>query len=241
MSSYDCVLPVNWARLWKVVIPAWYEALTGRKTIESFCGELIPKGDRAFRLSEHRIAPSGYLDDIGWDPAKEELRAEALMNSKSHKEYFSLSGDFLGNHILFDAIKQTAGEELPGEDIFAERPRNGFYSRLHGEPFVQVAGTKSRFHWMNGLFGETGHHRNYHEAKAYFSFRPNKMVEATLANLLSQLLLTERTLPGVELFGPPSSWPASDDPSLQGYLSPGEVDELAGRLERLEALTREQD
>jgi hypothetical protein len=180
------------------------------------------------------IAPEGYLNDIGWSPGRDELCSELVSNSKLHKEYFSRSEAFLGIDILFDAIKQTAGKELPGEDTFAERPWDGFYSRLQEEPFFQVAGTKRRFRWMNVLFEETG----YHPVQGYCSFRPNEMVESALAGLISRLFLAERTMPGVWNFGPPLSWPACDDTSLQGYLAPTEVKELAERLGRLETLTR---
>jgi hypothetical protein len=240
MSSYDCVLPVNWARLWEDVIPSWCETLTGRKTFESFCRELIPKGSKFHKLGiryNHIFTPEGYLEDIGWSPANGELRSKGMMKSKLYKEYFSHTEAYLGIDFLFDAIKQTASEELPGEDLFAQQPADGFYSRLHEEPFVQVAGTKSGFHWMNALFEETG----YNSREAYCSYRPNEIVESVLSNLISLLFLAERTLPGVWVFGPPLSWPACDDTSLQGYLAPGEVEKLADRLGRLEILTREQD
>src|SRR5262245_40250819 len=172
MSSYDCALPVNWTRLWGGVVPAWCEAITGRKTIKSFCDELIPKGDRALDLRylpDHLMAPEGYLHDIGWPPANGELRSEVLLKSKLHEEFILRSEAQYAINFLYDAIKQSAGEELPGEDAFAERPHNGFYSRLHKEPFVQVAGTKSRFHWMNGMFEETGCHRDYDSKQTYYS------------------------------------------------------------------------
>jgi hypothetical protein len=188
-------------------------------------------------LHNHIITPEGYLEDIGWSSANGELRSEGLMKSKLYKEYFSQSEAHLGIDFLFDAIKQTASEELQGEDLFAQQPWNGFYSRLHEEPFVQVAGTKNRFHWMNVLFEETG----YHQGQGYYSFRRNEKVESVLSNLMSLLFLAERTLPGVWVFGPPLSWPACDDTSLQGYLAPREVEKLADRLGRLESLTREQD
>jgi hypothetical protein len=58
--------------LWEDVIPAWCETLTGRKTFESFCFELIPKGSRMLDLGylpDHIITPEGYLEDIGLSPA----------------------------------------------------------------------------------------------------------------------------------------------------------------------------
>ncbi|HZS05794.1 MAG TPA: hypothetical protein VFD58_13225 [Blastocatellia bacterium] len=187
------------------------------------------------------VAPEGYFDEIGWALERKMLDARQISQSQLHKEFFSKSDAFLGVDLLFDAIRHSAGEELPGEDPFEKQPWNGFYSRSHYEPFIQVAGTKSRFHWINELFEETGWHQKYDESQSYYSFRSNGAADDSLLALISKLFLAERTLPGVWMFGPPLSWPACDDIALQGYLAPGEVKELADRIDHLEFLVRQQD
>ena len=50
MSSCDCVLPIDWERLWGDLVPSWLDLLAGRLTTQEFYVRRVPLGDEILEV-----------------------------------------------------------------------------------------------------------------------------------------------------------------------------------------------
>ncbi|MGW8394799.1 hypothetical protein [Pseudoduganella sp. HUAS MS19] len=226
MSSYSCVIPVDWRLLWEDVIPAWLSLLAGSMTPAEFYARYLPAGDMYGDLFDDRYAaPAEYLSLF---PAP---LCPPYSRAKFH-EYPEYSGyceaPDSSSYMLEEAIKQSAAVTLMGYDPYA-----GDYCASTDARFMarQVAGTKNQY-----TFLETAFEVNWCQETSHYSYtRREKGTSAQLQELFELLFLYQRLIPGVWSPSESPMWPGYDDLSFAGYLSPGEVTRLWDELTRWES------
>jgi hypothetical protein len=223
MSSYSCVIPVNWSLLWVEVIPAWLAVLAGSVDASAFYARYVPAGDvYGDLLSESYAAPRDYL---------------SLFTTPLHPPYFDVELRFTGKcaefhrvadstaspHLLEAAIKQTAGVNMSGLDPYA-----GLHYASTNDAYgaIQVAGTKNRYPFLEGAFEVMWQQQMHH----YTYSRRQQGATSRLQGLLESLFLYLRVIPGTWFPSSPNTWPGYDDLSFAGYLSPSEVKVLLEEL-----------
>src|SRR5262249_10178241 len=132
MSSYSCVLPIDWDRLWGEVLPSWLSLLAGATAAAEFYAKHIQLGDEFIKdmcLDDSYRAPSDYLaiftdvPRLGWETA-------SIIASPAYKEFAQRTDLTCADCLLAAAIKQSSAVQLPGIDRFEKDPYNGYYSRL---------------------------------------------------------------------------------------------------------------
>ena len=224
MSSYSCVLPVNWDLLWEQVLPAWLSVLSGALEASEFYARYVPAGDEFGGFLEERYAAA--IDDLSLFPVplQPPYSRGKLHASGKYKTFLQL--DF--PHLLEIAIKQTAAVKLPGNDPFAG---NYFASCDAPSGAIQVAGTKNAYSFLEGAF-ETQWNAQEH---LYTYSRRQQGASVELQELLESLFLYQCVIPGTWIPSRSPSWPAHDDLSFAGYLSPPQVKSLANQLASWEA------
>jgi hypothetical protein len=153
--------------------------------------------------------------------------------SEAHRSAHVLGCTEAGTDRLGEAILLHASVNVGGRDVFASQPWDGYYSRLHRPPHVQVAGTKNRFHFLAAFFDVpeepvTGGVPEL--TRPVYRYRRKTAGDRRWEELLEFLFLGFRTFPGVEVLSAARGWPAYDDPWIAGYLLPEEVKELASLL-----------
>jgi hypothetical protein len=226
MSSYDCVIPVSWARLTETLLPQWCTIFSNSHCVRAFCETFAPDAISYLEdgTADWHTIPEGYLEDIGWSPVMLSLPANNLRRSRLHRALMKTPVGEVLTVLLCTAIRH-AGGELRGSDRFASTPYDGFYSRFSDAPAIQVAGTKSRYHFLEGLFTVNAD-LEYH----LYRYNRRETTPCKLAELLEALFLANRAFPGVAVLQDNNSWPAYDDLGMQGYLTPPEVLQLADHL-----------
>lgn len=231
MSSYEAVVPVSWSRLTEVILPAWTDVLAHRRTMASFSDEFAP-GYREKRCRNEPFSswtvPVAYLADVQWMSGMHFLPADNLRRSALHaaieprwlpEETMSL----VGRAIIMSA------SELAGSDAFDDTDHHRFYGRLHAPPHTQVAGTKNKYFFLDAFFVVT-----WNPERRFYAYTPRSFVDGELIALWQALFLSTRTLPGLVVWADHGTWPASDDQSVQGILTPKEVQQLAAHLDRID-------
>lgn len=238
MSSYSCVLPIDWDRLRGDVLPSWLSLLSGAISAAEFYSKHVQLGDEFVRdmcLDDSYRVPSDYLalfsdvPRLGWETA-------SIIASPAGKEFAQCMDLTCADRLLAVAIKQSSAVQLPGVDRFEKEPYGGYYSRLMDKPHVQVAGTKNLYHFLNGIFAFDWHPSSH----LYRVSRKSGPTNAMFA-LLESLFLGVRALPGVGLASEIPSWPATDDLTFAGYLAPDEVRNLADVIAELGLVADEHD
>ena len=217
MSSYSCVLPIDWDRLRGEVLPSWLSLLAGATTAADFYAKHIQLGDEFIQdmcLHDSYRAPLDYLaiftdvSPLGWETA-------SIIESPAYNEFTQRADLTCSDCLLEAAIKQSSAVQLPGIDRFEKDPYNGYYSRLMGKPHVQVAGTKNLYHFLNGMFTF-----DWHPLSHLYRVSRKRGPTSAMFALLESLFLGVRALPGVSLAAEVPSWSATDDLSFAGYLAP---------------------
>ena len=218
---------------------SWLDLLSGNITPLDFYTRHVPFGDELIEggdlnLPDRMQMPSDYLELFtdrrgrGWETAP-------IRESPAYRKFEPRLE--LSDIMLFAAaVKQSCAVEVPGPDRFAFEPYNGFYSRLMDRPHTQVAGTKNRFYFLQGIFTFDGSPSD----RCYRLFPKDGMSHSDFA-LLESLFLYRRTLPGVWLPSQVPSWPASDDLTFTGYLAPAEVQALSEIIENFNSAADEED
>ena len=230
MSSYDCVIPVSWQRLHDVVLAQWYLVLEGKREGKSYVEEFAPDYLEMFRGYDEKWnlkAPQEYLQSLDWPLKSQEVDVDVLRKSLPHLRDTEIETH--SSSILTEAISRHAGEELPDHDTFADEK---FYGRSNTFPKVQVAGFKSRFRALEKFFLF-----DYTREKYAYKVSPRAGFDAEFVSLLSDLFFATRSFVGIYLLHESSTWPASDDVSIQGYLAPHEVVRLSSYLHFFEQQT----
>lgn len=230
MSSYDCVLPISWPVLHDEIVPAWCQVLEGQRSCLSFCEEFRIEHDPFIGIDEYdwSAIPRGYLIDVGWSRSLEIFMADQLRESTAHARLVSLGIAEVGIDILMAVCKKRAGVDLGKPDPFARSHYGKFYGRLEHPRRLQVAGTKSRYHFLEGMFTLTDEPELYRYTNA-------RTVPEELVHLLGALFLALRALPGILVLPRGWCWPAYDDDRMQGYLTPSEVQQLVPYLDLIPA------
>jgi hypothetical protein len=231
MSSYDCILPIDWNKFRNKLVPLWLDVLKGNFTWQHFLELTSTQIDsEIFQEADSLTAPTGYLDEIGWKEEIHVFHASGLRTSLLHRNYIGGDRGFWAEQYFYSATKQFAGANLAGADPYKHSPYDGYYSSLHCKPFIQVAGTKNGYRFMEGLFDI-----EWNEPLHVYKHHAKLGVDHTLISLLTSLFLSERSVPGINVLQVESAWPAFDDPILQGYLTPKETECLAQLIERLQS------
>ena len=227
MGHYACVIPVDWPVLTFRVLPAWLDLVAGRHSLSSFMALL---GMNPTDSPEWIRFPERYLDEFGDAVHSLPFDASRLRASALHREAQRLTADDTATEVFSDAVISLAAFDLLGDDAFKSHPWNGFYSRLHRPPGVQAVLTKNAFHFLNAFFDmkDTGEGPLEYPRKA--PDRPGPGDE-----LLEQLFLGFRSVPGLMVLNMPGTWPAfgTCDYLVGGYLSPDETRALTALLPRL--------
>jgi hypothetical protein len=162
MSSYDCVLPVDWTQLTQVILPEWTRVLRSTVTIEGFCLAFCPEELPYFNTGlpdydarneqEWASIPREYLSEIGWSASQPIFSADTLRTSVIHQSCIQPGIAWDAMYTLCKAILNHAGVLLPGPDRFTDTPLHRNYGRLSAPPFLQIAGTKNGHSFLNTLY-----------------------------------------------------------------------------------------
>jgi hypothetical protein len=99
----------------------------------------------------HRVLktlPDRWHADFEWLPRSKIFYASAARGTRT-QEYIE---ELDATDLLINAVVQHAGVVLPGRDRFSSSPYDGFYSKLHDYPEIQVAGTKNMYFFLDALF-----------------------------------------------------------------------------------------
>jgi hypothetical protein len=226
MSSYSCVLPVDWQLLWEDVLPAWLSLLAGAITPAEFYARYVPAGDMyGDLLEDHFVAPAKYLSLFA-APLHPPYSRAKFHEYSGYSEYCHAPDSI--SYLLAEAIKQSAAVNLKGSDPFA-----GSYYASTDVHFVkkQVAGTKNQY-----AFLETAFHVNWCPETSHYRYsRREEGTSNQLQQLFESLFLYQQIIPGVWSPSESPIWPGYDDLSFAGYLSPGEVMRLCDELDRWES------
>jgi hypothetical protein len=232
MSSYSCVIPVDWRLLWEGVIPAWLAVLAGSMTPAEFYARYVPAGDiYGDLLEDDYVAPARYLS-LFPAPLHPPYSRAKLHECPDYSEYCQAADSI--SYLLEEAIKQSAAVNLMGEDPYA-----GNYYASTDARFVkiQVAGTKNQYSFLESAFEVNGC-----PGKSHYNYSRRKDGTSTqLQELFESLFLYQRIIPGVWSPSESPVWTAHDDLSFAGYLSPGETVRLWGELKRWESRTGIED
>lgn len=215
MSSYSCVVPVNWKLLWEEVIPSWLSLLSNTATPAEFYARYVPAGDMyGDLLEDHYFAPAKYLRLFDTPLHPPYCRAK-LHETADCREYCQAPDSI--SYLLEVAIKQSASVNLIGDD-----PYTGSYfaSTDGGSVKIQVAGTKNQYSFLEAAFEVNWNA----ETKHYEYSRRSKGTSAQLQELFESLFLFQRVIPGTWFPSESPIWPGYDDLSFAGYLSPIEVE-----------------
>lgn len=220
MSSYSCVIPIDWHMLWSQVLPAWLAVRSGVMPAEEFYERYVPAGDQYGDLLE---------DDFGMP-----VEQLVVFSAPLHPPYLRIDaagsgwrsgfckGADSGVYLLDAAIKQTAAVSLPGSDPFADCI---FASLDDLSGPKQVAGTKNLYRFLEAAFDV-----RWLPQQGYYAYSRREESSARLQELLESLFLYERALPGCWIADQSPAWPGFDDLSFAGYLSPSEVKVLCDEL-----------
>ena len=232
MSSYSCVVPVDWHLLWEDVIPAWLSLLAGSITPSEFYARYLPAGDMyGDLLEDDYAAPARYLS-LFPAPLHPPYSRAKLHEDAEYPKYCEAPDSIA--YLLEEAIKQSAAVNLTGDDPYA-----GDYYASTDARFTarQVAGTKNRY-----AFLETAFEVNWCPETSHYSYSRRKDgTSAQLQELFESLFLYQRVIPGVWSPSESPIWPGYDDLSFAGYLSPGEVARLWDEMSRWESHTAVED
>ena len=229
MSSYDCIIPVSWLQLTETILSEWCRVLTRSRDVEDFCRAFAPDYTDFFdptTAPAWQSIPDNYLADISWSSTVQTFAADNLRQSQLHQALQQTTIAEDTTSILCSAVRHRAGVELPGQDPFNDTAFYRYYGRLHTAPYLQVAGTKSQYHFLEGLFTVT-----YDRQRSLYTYQHHHAVEVQLVHLIQVLFLSRRAFPGMLILPENDTWPAYDDSRLQGYLRPDEVRQLAGYLD----------
>ena len=245
MSSYSCVVPVNWTKLTQKLIPAWCDLLEHRVTPRQFTEKHIPRQGEALRLwvteFDRQCAdiPATYLHEIGWRRGEQIFLADLVRQSSIHAALSKESMIATTTALLCAAIKQNASVMLSGEDPFEQDQFFSYYGRVASG--LQVAGTKNQFHFLEGGFSVNwlGDERQWKSSE--YQYQEKGTISQGISELLSSLFLAKRTLPAMETCEAEDRWPGTDDETIQGYLTPGEVTSLSDCLIDIASLKEASD
>jgi len=228
MSSYSCVVPVDWKTLWAEVVPAWLSVLDGSQAPASFYDRYVPEGIEYADeyLKDVLSAPADFLLQFPKDNLSPPYSRDALWQTGRSSSFLHKTDLHSFPFLLELAIKQTAAVDLPGDDPFP----GDFYGSMRtgaGPRKIQIAGTKNSFHFLGWAFDISWQR----ELLRYIYSRKPAECSPPLHGLFEALFLYERVLPGAWFPDCSPTWPSHDDFSIAGYLSPDEVtllrDELA--------------
>ncbi len=238
MSSYSCVIPIDWQALWCHVVPAWISVLAGDMSPGMFAknyaskgasfgdGELIGPYDRFH-------APSDYLSLFSEGALRPPFSRRRIAGSGLCAEFLRRT-DSYALPLIEAAIKQSTAVDLPGPDSFHG---NYFGRTTDASGTWQVVGTRNDYEFLERWFDVAWQR----EDSLYTYARRAGHASARLHELLEALFLYERAIPGLWFPAESPSWPAHDDHSFAGYLSPDEVKELAAELSRSDVISLQED
>lgn len=243
MSHYDCVLPVDFERLSLEVMPAWLDFIAGEREPRVFANEFAPWQVGVGDLEDY-WPEDPWQEAFDLPPAYIEwFRNHEMTQWKTDAIRADLSGlltdkslPWCADDLLMLAIKQSSAIELPGFNQFEPSGIEPFtwmrfYGRLHDPPFVQVVGTKNRFHFLEELYVF-----KWENPQPFYSCVRKEVVSAETYGLLERLFLSVRAFPGANLNAKPLTWNCGDDGSLMGFLTPDETQNLAERIPELDAV-----
>lgn len=224
MSSYSCVIPVNWTLLWEDVIPAWLSLLAGSLTPEEFYARYVPAGDEYGDLLEDDfVAPAKYLARFP-TPLHPPYASAKLREFAECFEYRSVPD--AASYLLEAAIKQSAAVNLLGDDPYA----GNYYANTDDRSGKkQVAGTKNLYSFLGAAFEV-----KWCPETRQYSYSRKEGTRARLQELFESLFLYQQVIPGVWFPSESPIWPGYDDLSFAGYLSPSQVVQLNEELGRWE-------
>lgn len=223
MSSYSCVVPIDWPLLWDEIVPAWLSVLSGSLEASAFYASYVPAGDEyGDLLSESYAAPRDYLSLFTTPLHPPYFDTELRITGKC-AAFHRVADSTASPYLLEAAIKQTATVNLTGLD-----PYDGNYYASTNDPSgtKQVAGTKNRYPFLEGAFEIVWQPQMHH----YTYSRRHQGATARLQELLESLFLYLHVIPGTWFPSSPTTWPGYDDLSFAGYLSPSEVKVLQEEL-----------
>lgn len=224
MSSYSCVVPVNWELLWEHVLPSWLSVLSGSLKASEFYARYVPAGDEFGGFLEQRYSAS--IDDLSQFTVPLQPPYSRVKLHESGKCSTFLQPDF--PYLLEIAIKQTAAVKLSGNNPFA----GNYYASCDAPSgSIQAAGTKNSYSFLEGAF-EVEWQANEH---LYTYSRRQQGATVQLQELLESLFLYQCVIPGTWIASQSPSWPGNDDLSFAGYLSPPQVKSLKNQMASWEA------
>ena len=227
MSSYSCVVPVDWHMVDSVILPAWTALFHGTLTRDGFIADFLSNISQAsftHWTEPWTSLPPAYLADIGWNDHRHHLDANRLRRSPLHAQLGSISGQ--ASAMMITALKYRASAPLP----LPAATDDQYYGRLHDHPTISVAGFKNTFTPLDRLYHATyepGSHWNS------YAYRRRDDAPPVVCALLERLMLACRSFPGMVVLNDGQRWPGCNGELLQGYLMPLEVAMLARHLERI--------
>lgn len=220
MSSYSCIVPVDWNILWGHVLPAWLAVLAASLDQREFYATYVPAGDiYGDLLDERYTAPADYLSLF--KPSLNPPYLSANLQGSGKCSDFLRKAD-AGTYLLDAAVKQSATFDLPGFDPFADNAFGWIDCRTGRR---QVAGTKNVYTFLDRAFAVSGSSQDY-----YAYSRRDHGASPQLQGLLESLFLYQRAIPGAWFLPYSPAWPKYDDLSFAGYLCPEEVISLQSEL-----------
>jgi len=235
MSSYSCVIPVDWALLWEDVIPAWLSLLAGSITPHEFYARYVPAGEEYGEL----LLDEGYAESANFLSLFPVPLRPPFSRDKLHEisECLRIPHDINSVSclaMLAAAIKQSAAiNPVPDDpyvgDYFA------FTEDRSGKKLA--AGTKNLYSFLETAF-EVCYNSETH---LYHYFRRTEGTSNQLHTLFESLFLYQRVIPGTWFPSDSPIWPGFDDESFAGYLSPREVALLWNELVHWESRTLVED
>jgi len=229
VSSYSCIVPVDWDFLWKSLIPSWLSLLDGTLDPATFYERYVPEGVEFGDefLTEIFSAPADYLSQFPKDGLSPPYPRDVMYSAGKSQGFLDKVDLHADPYLLLFAIKQTASRSLPGADLFAD----DYWGAVHtgtGERRTDAMSSKNFFHFLNDVFDVVWQP----EAWRYAYFRKTEKCSPRLHELLEMLFLYTRVVPGTWFPGYAPMWPSHDDLSYAGYLLPVEVSALSEELAR---------
>jgi hypothetical protein len=226
-------------------MPAWCALIQHRNTRCQFTEQHIARQDEVLAQwvtefdRQYAEIPVTYLQEIGWNSKVEILSADLVRESKTHK-CLAGKGIIDTTTALFSAaIKQSASVRLSGEDPFADDRLFSYYGCVDNG--VQVAGTKNQFYFLESVFTVKWLGAEHQWKSSEYQFQEKGTVSQEISELLRCLFLAKRTFPAIHTCEAGNRWPGTDDKTIQGYLTPEEVNRLSEILPGISSLKAARD
>lgn len=244
MSSYDCVLPIDFNCFENVLLPGALRVLAGELNIRDFVAAYIPKPNEdyidEYCLSRSYVCVPAYVN-LFRSPI-ESWSVKNIASTSAYSEHVDCvtAAANRSEWILscWDMIFTFAVQQRCAIDVMSNinDTHNGAYTHLDNFSEVSVAGAKNGWRFLHELYDF-----EWLSEKHVYQYRRRRSAPDELFDLLENLFLGMRCLPALFPAQLPPSWPAYDNISFQGYLFPQEVRALAAYIPEMREAAKSDD